>query len=441
MTRDWTHLRERAPTGQLSPDPWLTAAPLQRLLALLAARDIPVRLVGGCVRDGLLRRPVRDIDLATPAEPDTVQAALAGAGVKTVPWARGLAHGTVLAVLDGQPFQITTLRRDVACDGRHATVAFTDDWMADAARRDFTINALSATPDGAVYDYFDGLADLSAGRVRFVGRASERIREDALRALRFVRFHAHYGQGTPDPEGLAACHALAAMVDDLSGERIRAELLRTLEAPDPAGAMLLMRAAHILPRILPEATRIDVLRLLAFLETRGVVAAGVAPDPLRRLGALLEPHDAEGAAAAAARLRLSRADSERLAGMVATLAEDRPRPDMTENAVRRRLDRLGRDRMRDLCLLDWARDRAEAAHIDSRRTEGWRSRLAIIDDFDPPPFPLGGRDLLAAGVPRGPEVGRLMKALRGWWLDQGCRPDRAALLTRLESERTGDAKA
>lgn len=430
MTRDWSHLDDRRPVGQLSPDPWFTAAPLRRLIAILEGDGLSVRLIGGCVRDGLLRRPVHDVDLATPALPERIQACLEGGGVATVPWARGLAHGTVLAVVDGQPFEITTLRRDVACDGRHAEVVFTDDWMADAARRDFTINALSATPDGAVYDYFDGIADLSAGRVRFVGRAVERLREDALRALRFFRFHAHYAQGAPDADGFAACQALAHMVDGLSAERVRTELLKTLMAPAPAEALLTMRAAHVLARVLPEAVRFDSLRMLAFLETRGIIAPDVAPDGLRRLAAVVDV-DAGAAEAMAARLRLSRAETRRLVALVATPPETRPRPDPSPGAPWRLMDQLGRDLARDLCLLDWARERAGNGRTDSRRSEAWRVLLDGICGFDPPAFPLTGKDLLAAGVPAGPAVGRALAGLRAWWLDQACQPGRDALLARL----------
>jgi len=438
MSRDWSQLQERTPVGQLSPDPWFTAGPLRRLIGVLADGGVSVRLVGGCVRDGLLRRPVQDVDLATPTPPEQVQACLERADIATVPWARGLAHGTVLAVVDSQPFEITTLRRDVTCDGRHATVVFTDDWMADAARRDFTMNALSATPDGAVYDYFDGISDLSAGRVRFVGRADERIREDALRALRFFRFTAHYAQGAPDAEGFAACQALAHMVDDLSAERVRTELLKTLMAPDPAGALLAIRAAHILSRILPEADRFDRLRVLAFLETRGVVAPGVKPDALRRLAAVVSVSGAAAAEALAGRLRLSRAESRRLVAMAERSGGiERPSPDHQGGRLRRLLDRLGRDLARDLCLLDWAHERADKSTIDAGRSALWLRLLDDIEGFDLPPFPLNGNDLLAAGVPHGPAVGEALSSLRAWWLEQDAPPGRDDLLAHLKEHQSG----
>ncbi len=432
MTRDWKHLQvERPPIGQLSPDPWLTAPTTRRLVEALEANGTRVRFVGGCVRDGLLRRPVKDVDIATPDEPDIVEALLARADIRTVPWARGLAHGTVLAVVDETPFEVTTLRHDVACDGRHAEVAFTHDWMADAARRDFTINALSATGDGAVYDYFEGMSDLAAGRVRFVGRASARIQEDVLRILRFFRFHAHYASTAPDADAYAACQSMAHLVEGVSAERVRSELLKTLLAPDPAAALLLMRGARVLPVVLPEATHFGRLRVLAFLETRGVVAPGVAADALRRLAAVISLETEDEALALAERLRLSRAEAKRLAAMVATPAAVRPSADLSPADQRRCLDRLGPALFIDLALLDWARERQGEGHTDSRRSRGWIAQIEAAGGFEPPPFPLTGRDLLAAGLPRGPAVGEALEALRDWWLAEGFRPDRAALLGRL----------
>jgi len=434
MVRDWSHLtEERPPVGQLSPDPWLVAPATQRVLSALEADGTQVRFVGGCVRDGLLRRPVTDVDLATPDKPETVLALLDKAGIRTVPWSRGLAHGTVLAVADERPFEITTLREDVACDGRHAQVAFTDDWMADAARRDFTINALSATSDGAVYDYFDGIADLSAGRVRFVGRAIARIEEDALRILRFFRFHAHYASTPPNRDAYAACQAMAQKVEGLSAERVRSELLKILMAPDPAGALLLMRGARVLPLILPEALHFGRLRMLAFLETRGVVAPGIAADSLRRLAAVLELETEDEALALAARLRLSRAEGRRLAAIIATPPGNRPTADLSPEDAHRRLDRLGPELFIDLALVGWSRERQTEGHIDSRRTQGWMDQIALAGAFAPPPFPLSGRDLLAAGIPRGPAVGAALETLRDWWLAEGFKPDREALLARLNT--------
>lgn len=264
---------------RLPPQPWMTAAPTRAVLAALRAAGIEARFVGGCVRDALIGRPVEDIDIAVDAAPHAVTAALEAAGLKAV--ATGIDHGTVTAVAQGSPYDVTSLRRDVATDGRHATVAFTDDWRADAARRDFTMNALFLSPDGTVTDFFGGEADLRAGRVRFVGDAARRIAEDRLRLLRFFRFLAHYGREPPDEATLDACAAAAPDLPRLSVERIAKEVKRLLAAPDPAPALGLMAERAILVHALPEARDIETLARLAALEH----ARGEA-DPIRRLGAL-----------------------------------------------------------------------------------------------------------------------------------------------------------
>ncbi|MEE8534186.1 MAG: CCA tRNA nucleotidyltransferase, partial [Alphaproteobacteria bacterium] len=223
----------------------------------LTADSAEVRFVGGCVRDAVAGRKVTDVDIATPDPPETVTRLLEAAGIRVVP--TGIAHGTVTAVIRHRHFEITTLRRDVETYGRRAKVAFTDDWTADAARRDFTINALFCDPDGTLYDPFGGIDDLDAGRVRFVGDAVKRIKEDVLRLLRFFRFYAHYGRPPPDAEALAACRAMARALPGLSGERVSAELLRLLAAPDPAAVLALMIEAEVLAFVLPEVAGLDAL--------------------------------------------------------------------------------------------------------------------------------------------------------------------------------------
>ena len=233
-------LRSGASAGrQAAPQPWMTAPQTRLVLDALGREGTEVRFIGGCVRDAVLKRPVRDIDLALPLSPQRVMTLLRRANIKAIP--TGIDHGTVTAVVDAMQFEITTLRMDVENYGRRAKVAFIDDWSADAARRDFTFNALSCTPDGDIYDYFGGLEDLGHGRVRFVGSARERIAEDVLRLLRFFRFYAYYGRPPPDEEALSACREWAERVQTLSGERVRVELFRTLMATDPADVFQLMR--------------------------------------------------------------------------------------------------------------------------------------------------------------------------------------------------------
>ena len=387
------------PALVLSPLPAFLSDPALR--AVLAALP-EARLVGGAVRDALAGRPVADVDLATPRPPEEVTAALAAARLKAVP--TGIDHGTVTAVSGHRGFEVTTLRRDVRTDGRHAEVAFTDDWRDDAARRDFTINAMSMTPDGAVFDYFDGIADLRAGRVRFVGRAATRIAEDYLRILRFFRFWARYGTGAPDTEAVDAIAAAVPGLARLSAERMWMELKRILAAPDPRGAIALMQRLGVLAAVLPEGA--DPERLAA------LVARDAPPDPLLRLAALLDGD----AAALATRLKLSAAERDYLCALRA--APSLP-PDADDAALRRALA----DERRDILT-----GRAWLAGGDA----GLRARLSATPV---PEFPLRGRDLRAAGVPAGPEIGALLRELRAWWLASACTGDVRAELRRMVAEK------
>ncbi len=266
-----------APALHIRPPEFLADPRLRAVLTALPE----ARVVGGAVRDALAERPIADpgadIDLATPRPPHDIVRALTKAGIRAVP--TGISHGTVTAVIGGRGFEVTTLRRDVETDGRHASVAFTEDWRVDAARRDFTINAMSMTADGAVFDYFNGIADLHAGAVRFVGDAATRIAEDYLRILRFFRFHARYGTGAPDPAALAAIRAGVGGLAILSVERVWSELQRILAAPDPSGAVALMAELGVLAAVLPEGADPGKLARL--------VAAGAPADPILRLAALL----------------------------------------------------------------------------------------------------------------------------------------------------------
>jgi len=419
------------PAGRLPPQPWMTAPETRAVLAALTAEGGEVRFVGGCVRDAVLGRPVKDVDIATHDPPERVIALLTRAGLKAVP--TGIAHGTVTAVVGGKHFEITTLRRDVETFGRRARVEFTDDWAADAARRDLTMNALFCSPDGALYDPVGGLADLRAGRVRFVGEARERIREDVLRLLRFFRFYAHYGRPPPDPEALAAAKALAPLLPTLSGERVCGETFKLLRAPDPAPVFELMARDGVLAHFLPEAANIARLGALVAIE-----AAGGGADPVRRLAALLDGTRAS-AAAVATRLRLSNRERDRLIG----LAEAPPlSPDLDPAARRRRRHELGAERFRDLALLAWAEKRGQAekrghSSFSAADADAWRGLLAAAD-WTPPAFPVKGKDAVRLGVPAGPTVGRLIAAVEAWWLAEDFRPDRKACLRKLRELAADD---
>lgn len=403
------------PVDRITPRPWMTAPATRAVVDALTAKGATVRFVGGCVRDTLVDRPVKDVDLATPDAPDTVTALLEDAGLRAIP--TGVAHGTVTAVVADRHFEITTLRHDVETFGRHARVAYTDDWAADAARRDFTMNAIFCDPDGTLYDPCGGLSDLRAGRVRFVGDAGQRIREDLLRLLRFFRFQAHYGRVPPAADALAACRALAPRIPALSGERVRTELLRLLEAPAAAAVLTLMAEEKVLAHILPEATRFDRLARLVAIETDLEEI-----DAVRRLAAVVDT-DRDGVDGLADRLRLSNAARRRLARLVGAPA--RPDPATDGPAVRRMLYRLDVALFRDLVLLEWAeRGTDEAA---------FRALLAAAAHWTPVALPVTGADLHAAGIPTGPEVGRLLAEIEGWWIDGDFRADRAACLEELRT--------
>ncbi|WP_183115477.1 CCA tRNA nucleotidyltransferase [Gluconacetobacter diazotrophicus] len=394
-------------------------AGLDRLWAVLPR----ARLVGGVVRDLLAGRPVSDLDLATPEPPDQVLAALEAAGIKVV--ATGLAHGTVTAVIAGRPYEITTLRRDERTDGRHAVVAWTDDWAEDAARRDFTINAMSCGRDGVVHDAFGGRADLEAGHVRFVGDPATRIREDALRVLRFFRFHARYGQGTPDAAAMAAIAdaAAAGALSRLSAERVWSELRRILSGPAVMESLDLMERTGVLARLLPEGYDLPALARL--------VAAGAPPDAILFLGVLARATPGH----LAARLRLSRAEAASLAALGATpesAVPDLGMPDLgvpepgADDDARRRM--LANEAAEILVRRSW-RVQAERVGAPSAAWDGLRADLLARAR---PVFPLAGRDVVAAGVAAGPRVGAVLERVRDWWMAGGCRAGRRACMAQLE---------
>jgi len=371
---------------------WRARPGMKRLLAALDAAAGETRYVGGCVRDTLLGLAVSDVDLATRLKPEAVLERLGKARIKAVP--TGIAHGTVTAVIAGAPVEVTTLRRDVATDGRRATIAYTGDWREDAARRDFTINALLADPEsGEVFDYFGGQDDLEAGRVRFIGEPLSRIAEDHLRILRFFRFHARFGAGPPDAAALAACAARANDLMALSRERIADELLKLLGLPDPAPTVALMIANGILRPVLPEIGAADRLTALVAAEAE----AGIAPEPIRRLAALL-PADPEVAAAVAARLRLSKRAARRLVSAV----------DPTLDAPEPLAYRIGNAEAVDRFLL------AGKTEIDLPALQLWpRPRLGI-----------GGGDLIAMGLQPGPVVATTLQAIERDWAAEGFRADK-----------------
>lgn len=429
----------KQPLGQLPPQEWMTAPETRAVLAALAPGGVEIRFIGGCVRDALLRRPVRDIDLALALPPHRVAALLSAAGLHAIP--TGIQHGTITAVVGKKHFEITSLRIDVETDGRRARVAFTDDWYADAARRDFTINAMSATPDGAVYDYFGGIDDLFRGRVRFVGDARARIVEDALRLLRFFRFYGDYGRPPPDAEALAACRERAADVTVLSGERVRGELLRILKGRDVVDVVDLMAENEVLAHVLPEADGTQRLARLAWLETTATGLPTVSPDETRRLAALIDPERGGEAAATAIADRLKFSNRERRRLIRAVSGGWQIDPAEPPAALARALHRLGSDSVRDRALLRWADEWVANPGQARARSEAWLALLRRIDAWQPVTFPLKGRDALALGVASGPAIGRVLRRVEEWWEAGGCVGSREACLERLRAEVAAGAAA
>ena len=391
---------------------WMSAPETKAVFAAL----VEARFVGGAVRNAILGVGVSDIDIAVPMPPAETVTRLSAAGIRTIP--TGIEHGTVTAVTGHHAFEVTSLRRDIDTDGRHATIAFTDDWAEDAARRDFTINALYATAEGEIFDYDTGVEDLIAGRVRFMGDAATRIAEDYLRILRLFRLHAWYGKGEIDEAALRASAAAKDRLATLSAERIAKEMLRLLEAMRPAPVLRMMAATGILSLVLPG--ELDMARLERLCEQDA--ENQYEPDAILRLAALLKSGDGDDVAE---RWKLSNAARARLVAALADgtrIASHLKAPD-----VRRLLYQLGPDTFRDRVRLAWA------VAPRSQPALAWRMLLAMADSWDRPQFPLTGRDVMAAGVPEGAGVGKVLAALEAEWAGSDFTLDEPSLREKLAS--------
>lgn len=386
----------------LGAEAWLTEPALQRLFAVLAAAGGEGRVAGGAVRNALLGEKVTEVDVATTLSPEQVTEACSAAGMGVHP--TGIDHGTVTVVVDRHPFEVTTLRHDVETDGRRAKVKFTDDWQADAQRRDFTMNALFCDARGTIYDFVNGLPDIEGRRVIFVGDPAQRIAEDYLRILRFFRFHARYGHGAPDAAGLAACTRLNAGLDGLSAERIRQEMFKLMAAPGAVSTLRLMADKGVLLHLLPYAEEWRVLERLP-------------SDPLLRLSVL-----ARDPLAMPERWRLSNHEARRLEDIASLMP---PTPALRPKEQRAVLYQQGAEAWRDLVHIAWARSDAP---LDDA---GWRDLLELPDRWPIPRLPVAGRDLLAAGMSPGPEIGVMLTRLEDWWVASDFQPTRDELLKRL----------
>lgn len=397
---------------KLDPQSWPHAASARKVLDALAAAGGEGRFVGGCVRDAIIGRPIRDIDIATNLPPEKVIDALAAAGLRSVP--TGLKHGTVTAIADHVGYEVTTLRHDLETDGRHATVAFTDDWRADAARRDLTMNALFCDGAGQVHDYFGGLADIAAGQVRFVGDPAQRMDEDCLRILRFFRFHADYAAGDFDTAAIAAAIQRRQELKRLSGERLRQETLKLLVARNGVAVWAEMLNLGIAEAYLPQATSLDRLQKVAKLEQD----LGEGPDAVRRLAALAITGSGP---VIGETLKLANAERARLDLMSAA----RPPFNATDaHLIRRQIYDLGNAAALDLLLLDWGQSGSEA--------DGHRA-FDIIRHWQRPAFPLAGRDLLKLGLDAGPDLGAKLAELEAWWIAGDFTATRDACLEKARA--------
>ncbi len=400
-----THKPRQIELPSLAQANWLAEPRLQALLAVLSAEGGEARVAGGAVRNALLGVPVSDIDIATTLSPADVSQRCQHAGFAVHP--TGIEHGTVTVVNARMPFEVTTLRRDVTTDGRRATVTFTGDWAADAARRDFTMNAMYCDANGKIYDFTDGYEDIQKRKVKFVGGAARRIREDYLRILRFFRFHAHYGKGKPDTEGLAACVRLRKGIRNLSAERITAEIFKLLAAESPTPVLRVMHASGILKEFMSRAPEWHTLRR-------------VKPDLIHRLFALNG-----GSADFGPSIRLSNQQAKRLRDL-----SEAPRLAPAFNPAERRhlLYILGEQSFSDAVALSWARSRAA---MDDR---GWQALTDLPTGWSIPTFPLTGKDLQRAGLAPGPAMGQTLRALEQRWIASDFALSRADLIAQAQIE-------
>lgn len=390
--------------GRIENPPWRQDKNLYKLVQAFAAEGVTLRLVGGAVRDALLGISGADVDMAANAPPERVMELAQAQGIKAIP--TGISHGTITLVMGGRPYEITSLRADMEHDGRHAKTDFTRDWQGDAARRDFTINALYADFDGTLYDPVGGQADLHARRLRFIGDAATRIQEDRLRMLRYLRFYASYGhESAPDAEAIAAITAQAADCLSLSAERLHAELFALLALPDPLPAWPLLRQtglmAHLLPEALPDDNRLHQM----------VTLDHAPPDALRRLAAALDL--TRNLAALSARLRLSKQEWQRLQ----SLQQPAPAPDKLKEAIYRH----GADAIEDRLFL--------AAAAGDLSPEDFARSRALCQNWPIPRFPLSGKDAKELGLSPSPKLGQVLKATEEWWITQNFTPNHQACLT------------
>ncbi len=387
-----------------------------KLIALLAQAGHETRFVGGAVRDALLGIPVGEVDLATTAQPEAVTRALEAAGIKVVP--TGITFGTVTAVMEGKGIEVTTLRRDIQTDGRHAVVQYTNDWEEDAARRDFTMNALSRDASGKLYDYFGGVEDAKAGRIKFVGDAAARMKEDALRLLRYFRFYAWLGKEAPDAATMQAIENAAGSLKNLSRERVWKEIKKLLSAPNPSDSWMMMLKHNVVAAFFPEGQNLKTLcNLISYEHVRLV---GKEANPLLRLAALLDGQKID-ANALKERFALSGEETHKLGQFLKNPLSGQGETDLATLSFA--LYRYGIDLTEEFLVLNMAK----GAQFN------WESARDMLENWQPKTFPLKGEDVLALGLPPGPRLGEVLHKVEAWWVAQNFVPDRAACITKAKS--------
>jgi poly(A) polymerase len=419
---------------QLTQSSWLNWPQTQQLISIFEEAGQEIRFVGGAVRDLLAGKAVTDVDVATPASPQQVMGILEKAGIRTIP--TGLSHGTVTALIDEQPFEITTLRCDIKSYGRHAEVQFTRDWEQDAARRDFTINALYCDPQGRIYDYHNGLEDLRGRHVRFIGDAKTRIEEDGLRILRFFRFTARYGEGKTDEAGLAACHECREMLEQLSGERIAQEMLKLLQSDQAVNLLALMDEQRLTLPLFGYRLHLESAAVWPRVQLMADIAEAelLAPQEVPLLLIALLARAQEGALAefVIQRWKLSNKQAEFLNFLIQAPLIDSA---CDEAEQKRLLRRYGAAFFYALALISWTETLRNQNHHAQMLSAAYRPMLWLAGHWQPPAFPLTGDDLTAAGVTPGPGLGAWLKQLEEWWESEGYQPDKAELLKRFHAQR------
>jgi len=411
---------------RLAAQPWIQDSNIKKLLSVLGYPDVDVRFVGGCVRDTVLGRSVEEIDLSTPDKPEIVMGRLTNNGISAVPI--GIHHGTVTAIVGECSFEVTSLRSDLSSDGRHAVVEYTDKWSDDAARRDFTFNAMSLKPDGTLFDPYCGVSDAKSGHVRFVGDPALRIREDYLRILRFFRFQAHYGRTKPDPIVLSVCQNQKEGLNRLSAERVGKELSKLLSAPNPATTVQVMADIGLWQHFLPNASDIGALAMLCCLEKEHL-RDSLAISWLRRLAVML-PLEKNRVGDVARQLRLSNRDRKFLEEVIRTAKAIESIETDADRA--RLLYEAGIDCVRNASLLVRSKNRTPKSRRQEKIVDSSTALLRETQDGRTRTFPLTGEDVLALGVAAGPAVGFLLSKLKESWFLSSCGLSRGELLKELE---------